>query len=181
MTWRLPMELRGVSEDARTVEGVVVPYDELSYLTPNPHGERVRRGAFTKSAAQRGDKVFLFRAHDHAHPVGKAVGFTDEADGLHGRFAIRSSVLGDETLDDIREGYLPGMSMGFAPLQTRRGHDGATEVVEGRLLEVSLVALGAYEGARVLALRTPWNTEHAPKPVPIDLSPTMPPWVYGLR
>jgi hypothetical protein len=87
--FRLPMELRGADVDGRTVDGCVVPYDEISYLTPNPDGERVLRGAFTKSATQRGSKIFLFRGHDHAHPVGRAVTFTDEPDGLHGTFRIR--------------------------------------------------------------------------------------------
>lgn len=177
MTYRLPMEIRGVDTDGRTVDGVVVPYDEISYLTPNPQGERVIRGAFTKSARQRGGKIFLFRGHDHGHPVGRAVDFRDEPDGLHGSFQIRESVLGDDTLADLRDGYLPGMSVGFRALQTRRGTDGAVEVVEGQLIEVSLVALSAYEGARVLALRS-YYPPTAPAQIPVDLSPVMPAWVY---
>jgi len=175
--YRLPMELRDVDSDGRTLEGVVVPYDETSYLTPNPAGERVLRGAFAKSAKQRGGRVFLFRGHDHGHPVGRAVTFSDEPDGLHGTFQIRTSLLGDETLADVREGYLPGMSVGFRPLQTRRGAAGETEVVEAQLMEVSLVAIGAYDSARVLALRE--AADVAPPPVWIGAPPpVMPGWLY---
>lgn len=181
MTYRLPMEIRGVDTAERVLEGVVVPYDEVSYLTPDPGGERVMRGAFTKSAAQRGDKIFLFRGHDHSHPVGKAVKFTDSDDGLHGTFRIRESVLGDEALADLREGYLPGLSVGFTALQRRRAKDGVSEVVEGRLMEVSLVSIGAYEGAQVLAVRTAFNIGHHPSPIPPNLSPVVPAWVYGAR
>jgi HK97 family phage prohead protease len=175
--YRLNMELRDVNPDGRTLEGVVVPYDETSYLTPNPAGERVLRGAFAKSAKQRGGRVFLFRGHDHAHPVGRAVSFTDEPDGLHGTFTVRSSVLGDETLSDVREGYLPGMSVGFRPLQTRQGAAGETEVVEAQLMEVSLVAIGAYDGARVLALR---HADYAYPPAVVlgNPPPVMPGWSY---
>jgi Escherichia/Staphylococcus phage prohead protease len=175
---RLNMEIRSVDPAERTVTGVVVPYDEVSYLTPNPDGERVMRGAFAKSARQRGDKIFLFREHDHAHPVGRALGFEDTDGGLTGTFQIRASVLGDETLSDVREGYLPAMSVGFKALQARRGADNATEIVEARLMEVSLVAIGAYDGARVLAVRSVFNIGNSPKQIQPDLSPVMPGWAY---
>jgi HK97 family phage prohead protease len=91
------------------------------------------------------------------------------------------SALGDETLNDVREGYLPAMSVGFRPVQTRRGTGGVTEVVEAQLVEVSLLPIGAYDGARVLALRSMHNVMHAPQPAPPNLSPTLPGWAYGVR
>jgi HK97 family phage prohead protease len=174
----LPMEIRSVDSDGRTVDGVCVPYDEISYFTPNPAGERVLRGAFAKSTAQQANRIFLFRGHDHARPIGRAVEFSDQPDGLHGTFRIRASVLGDETISDLSEGFLPAMSVGFRPLQTRRGARGETEIVEAQLKEVSLVSIGAYDGARVLALRGPVVI---PGQVQVDLSPTLPGWVYAVR
>lgn len=141
----------GIDGAGRIVEGICVPYDEISYLTPNPHGERVLKGAF--AAAGQTGPVFLFRGHDHQHPLGKAVSFTDEPYGLVGRFVVRESPAGDEVLEDVRDGYLPAMSVGFKPMQVRRGAQGETEVVEGMLKEVSLLPVGAYDGAKVLALR----------------------------
>lgn len=177
--FQLPMELRSVDSDGRTIDGVCVPYDEVSFLTPNPSGEIVMRGAFAKSVRQQADKVFLFRGHDHAHPVGKAISFDDRADGLYGTFRVRSSTLGDEVLDDVREGYLPAMSVGFKPMQTRRGRNGETQVVEAQLKEVSLLPLGAYEGAKVLALR---QAEMMRTPIvelsEIDMTPALPGWLY---
>jgi hypothetical protein len=184
MTTRLPMEVRSVDVDARTVEGVCVPWDETSYLTPNPAGERMKRGAFNKSITQRGDRIFLYRDHDHSRPVGRSESFSDQDDGLHGTFRIRESVSGNDALVDLREGYLPALSIGFRPLNSRRGPDGATEITEAQLLEVSLVSLPAYDGARVLALRTAWNAWHIPASLDItenDLSPTMPGWLYGYQ
>jgi HK97 family phage prohead protease len=178
MSYTLPMEIREVDATGRMLDGVAVPYDEVSYFTPNPDGERVRRGAFTKSAQQRLGKIFLYRGHDHAHPVGRAVSFADEPDGLHASFHIRESVLGDETIADLKDGYLPGLSVGFRPLQTRRGSAGETEIIEGQLMECSLVPMAAYDGARVLALRSAWNLDHVPQPVAFDLSPIVPGWVY---
>jgi HK97 family phage prohead protease len=177
--FQLPMELRGVDGDGRTIDGVCVPYDEISYLTPNPAGERVMRGAFAKSVAQQAGKVFLFRGHDHAHPIGKAVRFEDRSDGLYGTFQVRRSALGDEALSDVAEGYLPAMSVGFKPVQARRGSNGETEIVEAQLKEVSLLPLGAYEGARVFAMRAA-EALHIPtiELSEIDLRPTLPGWLY---
>lgn len=149
----LAMEIRSVDGGRRTVVGVVVPYDETSYLTPNPNGERIRRGAFTKSVAQRATKVFLNREHDEKATVGRSVRFDDGADGLVGEFHVRASALGDETLAELTDGYWPGLSLGFKPLQTCRGPDGATEVVDAYLGHVALTRNPAYLSAEVLELR----------------------------
>jgi len=45
------------------------------------------------------------------------------------------------------------LSVGFQALTATRGADGVREVKEGRLVEVSVVALPAYAGAAVLAVR----------------------------
>jgi Escherichia/Staphylococcus phage prohead protease len=173
------MEVRHVATETRTLDGVCIPYSETSYLTPNPRGERVLRGAFRKSAEQRAGRVFLYRDHDHTSPVGRALVFTDLDDGLHGSFHIRESVLGDQTLADVADGYLPALSVGFRSVQTRSGKDGATEVVEAALVEVSLVSLPAYEGAQVLALRTAFNRVLIPDTLE-EPYPIVPAWSYPL-
>ena len=91
-------------------------------------------------------------------------------------FHARPSVAGDEALEEARDGYLPGMSVGFVPVQHRRGRDGVREIVEARLLEVSLVPIPAYEGARVLAVReAAAGVEFAP--LDVDLAPILPAWI----
>ena len=147
------MEIRSVDMDERTITGVCAPYDEISYLTPDPSGERIIRGAFTKSLRQRHDKIFLFRGHDHGRAVARSTSFADDESGLVGVFHARPSAIGDEALEETRDGYLPGLSVGFRNVQLRRGDDGAREVVEAALIEVSLVTIPAYDGARVLAVR----------------------------
>jgi phage head maturation protease len=71
------------------------------------------------------------------------------------------------------------MSVGFKPVQVRRGSRGETEIVEGSLKEVSLLPLGAYDGARVLAMREAAMMITPTIPLDeIDFSPTVPGWVY---
>jgi hypothetical protein len=169
------MEIRSVDIDERTITGVCAPYDEVSYLVPDPAGERIMRGAFSKSLRQRADRVLLFRGHDHSRAVARSRSFDDNDAGLVGVFHARPSSLGDEALEEARDGYLPGMSVGFRTLQARRGDDGVREVVEAALLEVSLVTIPAYEGAAVLAVRGAEAFTFAPI-VLEDGPPGMPWW-----
>lgn len=145
----LAMELRGADMDARTITGTVVPYDEVSYLVPDPSGERIARGAFAKSIRQRADRVPLFRNHEHGVMLGSSRSWADGADGLTAVFGVRPGQLGDEVLEEVRGGWLPGLSVGFRALTRARGQDGVTEVREAQLAEVSLVTIPAYEGALV--------------------------------
>ena len=176
----LYLETRDMTVDGRNVIGRVVPYNETSYRVPGPTGERIRRGAFTRSIDERGDKVFLQREHNKnaacEHPgerVGKAVRWGDGDDGLVGEFHIRQSDLGDQTLEEIADGWWPYLSVAFRSMRHTRGADGAIEVLEAALAHVALVGAGAYEGAQVLAVRHDPRTVLAgwPERPEIDLSP----------
>jgi HK97 family phage prohead protease len=155
----LAMELREVNVGQRLVVGVVAPYDEISYLTPDPNGERIRRGAFARSIAHRAGKVPLLRAHSTAMRYGMSRTFTEEASGLVGEFVVYDGDLGDQLLEECRSGYLGAMSAGWLPLDARRGTDGVREITEAKLVEASLLGLGAYEGAGLLAVRNAQNLD----------------------
>jgi len=177
----LPMELRAVDAPARLIEGVVVPYDEVSYLTPNPEGERVRRRAFSRSIADRGDRIPLMRAHDHEVVYGRSVGFTEGDGGLVGEFRVNEGDRGDALLAEIRQGYLGSLSVGFQVVRSERDSEGVLEILEGRLHEVSVVGLPAYAGASMMSVRSAQDLEDllAPFKVPrpdVDLSPIPPIW-----
>jgi len=176
------MEIRDVTVARREIVGRVAPYDETSYLTGDPRGERLRRGCFATSIRQRGDRIPLCVGHNHGEP---AVGMSrqwSEDDGLVGLFEVRANERGDKVLEDVRDGYLPALSVGFAPIpsRARRGRDGALEITEAVLKEVSLVVVGAYDGAQVLAVRSAQDLDTllAPfaNPPRVDLTPFPTPW-----
>lgn len=182
MSDRLAMEVRSVDPDGRTVTGVVAPYDEISYLTGDPAGERIIRSAFKRSIDNRRDKVPLCLGHNHAGAaVGLSTDWVESDAGLTGVFRIKPGPVGDEVLEDVRGGYLGAMSVGFQALQRTRGDDGTVEVREAKLVEVSLVSVGAYDGARVLAVRVKQQMHELLKPFAnppaVDLSPFPQPWV----
>jgi uncharacterized protein len=165
------LELRVADLDERTVEGIVVPYGETSFMTPDPAGERFVEGSLNRTIRDRGDRVKLYRNHDYGRAVGRSVRWNPKDDrGLFGSFHIAETPAGDEVLNEAREGMLDAFSVGFRPVKVRRGADGAREVVEAALHEVSLAPLAAYDGARVLAVRTPSAVDVAEMP-PVNLEP----------
>jgi len=177
------MELREVNEARREIVGVVAPYDEVSYLTPDPNGERMRRGCFAKSIEQRATKIPLLRRHDQALKLGSSREWRDDAGGLLGAFGVNPGDAGDALLADCRDGYLDGLSAGWIPLGRTRGRDGVSEITEAKLIEVSAVAVPAYEGA-VLAVRDAQDLDTMLAPFrarpDVNLEP-IPPLVYRSR
>jgi HK97 family phage prohead protease len=153
MVDQLAMQIRGVEATRREIHGRVAPYDETSYLVGDPGGERLARGCFAKSIRQRETRIPLVLHHDLTRAVGMSRSWQDTTAGLDAVFRVRQTVEGDQALEDVHQGYLPALSIGFLPLSRRRGLDGVAEVREARLMEVSLVLIGAYDGARVLATR----------------------------
>ena len=150
------LELRIPDRAERIVEGIVVPWGETSFMTPDPRGERFTAGSLTRSVAERGDRVKLFVTHDHDRAVGRALAWdTEHRAGLWGRFRIAETPAGDEVLGEVAEGMLDAFSIGFRAIRAKRGADGAREILEAALHETSLCPTGAYDGARVLAMRTP--------------------------
>lgn len=184
--WNMTMDVRNVDAPGRTITGVVAPYDELTYLTPNPRGERITRGAFRRSIQNRGDKIPLCRGHGHEMVMGVSRTFLEDASGLIGEFVVNPGALGDAFLEDVRNGYLPYMSVGFIPTSggVEKGEDGVAEIREAKLVEVSMVGIPAYEGAALLSVRNAETTSDLFAPfrdVPKwDLDP-LPPFVYRPR
>lgn len=176
----LHMDIRAVDGPRREIVGMVAPYDETTYLVAEVGGERLRRGCFAKSIRERAERIPLLLGHNHAEPaVGRSVSWQETPDGLVGVFMVKTAGRGDEVLADARDGYLAGLSVGFQPEMRVRAADGASEVSEARLLEVSLVPIPAYSRAEVLAVRSAEEIqadiarllEPFANPAPVDLTP----------
>jgi Escherichia/Staphylococcus phage prohead protease len=154
-----PIEWRAVSTDERIVSGIAVPWNETSYLTPDPKGERFLPGSLTRTVKARGDRLKLFRGgreHQHDAAIARPISLDPRhADGLWIDWKIGRTPAGDAALAEVAEGLLDAFSVGFRAIRTGRGADGAREVAEAELLEVQLLPLGAYDGARVLEVRSP--------------------------
>jgi hypothetical protein len=144
----------GGSGPAYLVEGFVSTYD-----TKDLGGDVVLRGAFDASLAAMGDghqgapRVSFLRQHNHAHVLGKTLSLTSEAHGLHGRFKISRTPLGEETYQLLKDGALDSFSIGYLADEAEVAADGTRLLKQLTLLETSVVALPMNPRALVTAIK----------------------------
>jgi HK97 family phage prohead protease len=168
-----PLETRNaeaMDPEQRIMTLRLVPYGEVSHLVKHPGGERFLKGAFRKAAAEfrgRRTPLYLFRAHAHERAVGRALSLADTPEGPVAEFRVAATPAGDDVVTEYREGLLGAVSIGFRAVLDGIARDGVREVREASLLEASLLPIGAYEGAEVMAYREPADV--------VDLSAYLPP------
>lgn len=142
--------------DGRTVHGLAVPYGVTAEVSDGygTYLEEFAPGAFTRSIAQRGDKVRLFTQHEtRRFPIGRATNLVERPEGLHAEFYVSDTRDGNEALELVRDGVVDAFSIGFASVrEQQRGK--VTVRLEAALREVSLVHSPAYDGALVAGVRS---------------------------
>lgn len=145
------------SGDNRVIGGLVVPFDKPSkpvLLDGVPRIHSFTRGAFARTIKERLAKIRLHVEHEQKSlPVGKALEFREEGDGLHSRFEIANTSLGNDALTLVRDDYLTSFSVGISPIQFREEGERIIHL-ESRIDEVSLVSSPAFEGATAQAFST---------------------------
>jgi HK97 family phage prohead protease len=177
---KFDLELR-LSEDGdgRTVAGLAVPYEKISYQVPNAAGEMFMRGSLNKTAKDlmgSKRKLKIFKSHEHNTALGFATVLDpSHPDGLWVEMRIADTDAGNAALKEIREGVLDEISVGFRAIRETRNGDGVREIREAALGEISLCPLGAYgdQGSRVLAMRETFDPYRLPK------APTVPGWLLN--
>jgi HK97 family phage prohead protease len=155
----VPLEI--ADGDGRTLEARIIPYGESATICDPPdyemQQERFAPGAFDRqiNAAHR-VKVWLSTMHEQGLRgiVGHGEKLEDREDGVYATFRVHENPDGDKALQMVRDGLLPAMSVEFVDLQSVK-RAGFVERVRAHLERVSLVQVGAYRGAEVLALREP--------------------------
>lgn len=141
----------------RTVHGLAVPFGQTAEVQDGygpPYQERFEYGAFARSIRERCGKIRLFGNHQTRHfPVGKAVELREQSDGLYAAFEIAKTRDGDDALELVHSGTVDSFSVGFRPVRDRQ-ENGVTVRTEVALMEVSLTALPAYDGAGIAGVRS---------------------------
>ena len=140
----LRFEMNVVASDfaTRTIEGVVVPYDEVGRIAGVEY--RFRPGSI---AAAR-PRTPLLLDHDRGQPVGVLAELVDGPHGAIGRFKIDQTPAGDTALIQAASGSRGALSVG-AEVVNSSDVGGVVDVSAGLLHEVSLLALGAFPSATV--------------------------------
>ncbi len=136
--------------ESRTITGQAVPYNDPGRPASSLGGRGMvfLHGSLDRSLQARADKVRLLVQHDATHPVGRLVDWRNTDQGLDTTWKVASTPAGDLALAEASEGVRDGLSVGVEILDYEE-RDGYVNVLEAKLLEVSLVSLPAYDRARV--------------------------------
>jgi len=131
--------------DGRTVTALAVPFDAL----PND-GRRIAflPGSFKNTInGSRQTAVPFYGLHPSPMadelPVGHSIELTETAAGLIAKFRISNTPRGNDVLELIKDGTLPGVSVGVVPLRHRKA-GGRIEFQEVKLAHVAGVPDPAF-------------------------------------
>ena len=146
--------VKSVSE---TGNGEVEGYASI-FGNIDQHGEIVERGAFTKTIAERGDKVLFCWQHNKHEIIGKIVELREDQKGLYFRAQFAPTPRGQEARELLKMGALGGFSFGFNVLQEtqERLSNGRpiTRLKQLRLTEISAVSQPCNEEALPLGVKS---------------------------
>ena len=143
-------EIRATDAEKREVSGIAVPFNQTIDIGGG-WSERFEKGAVDLTA-----DVKLFR--DHEDIIGVVTEMEESDEGLLIRAKISDTVLGNETLNLVKDGAIRSFSVGFIPV-TDVKKDKTIIRTKVNLKEVSLVAFPAYDKAEVLSVREETNQE----------------------
>lgn len=118
-------------------------------------------------------EVVLLWQHDTTAPIGRMTHLTEESDGAYGTFRLADTDRAREARSLISDGIVRGLSVGFAPGQTRTSK-GVRTHLKAMLKETSLVTFPAYPSAGVLAVREEEPMEETPEETTVEESAAPP-------
>jgi len=149
----LEFKLTNIDAEGRTVEGIAAVFGNIDL-----GGDIIHPGAFTKTLAERGNKVKFLWQHDRAEPIGKPVEIREGPGGLHIKAVISDTARGRDALALLRDGAIDSMSIGYDPIAggtdyTRDGENTVRNLREIKLWEFSLVTFPMNEAAVVTGLK----------------------------
>lgn len=148
--------------DGRTVYGIAVPWDTPQRID-GELTEQFARGAFNHQLAAPQRVRF---AREHVQLGGSLIGVAkmmrDDQAGLYVELRTSKTPVGDETLELIRDGALPHLSIGFRERRNRRMPvTGNTERIQADLFEIAATLQGAFgDAAAVGGVRDARHATH---------------------
>ena len=118
----------------------------------------MQRGAFTKTLQERSRDIPILWQHDMNEPIGKPVALTETDRGLVLQAEISRTSRGRDVLQLLRDGVVRALSIGFEPVQYDMDQTDPENPIrhirEARLVEVSVVTLGADANALITEVRS---------------------------
>lgn len=131
-------------ESPRTITGVAVPWDTPAVVSS---GEKVafKRGAFDVNAKP----AKLIEGHNMSELRGVVTEIVDDESGLLFTAKFAKTRAADEAIELIKAGAYDSVSVGAIPVKYKYDKNGVMVVSKANLMELSLVAYGAFKDARI--------------------------------
>lgn len=167
---RFEMDVNAADLNARTIEGLIVPFGEVGKIAGRDY--RFQAGSVRLGRT----RTPLLVDHDRSNPVGVLAELTESEAGVMARFRVDETPDGDRALIQAASGSRGSLSIGAEVDAADDAAGGVVEVTAARVLEVSLLALGAFESAEVhrVAATATESGEPAEPPAPEDPPPPEP-------
>jgi len=133
-------------DDAGTITGTAWPFGSADRI-----GDMIERGAFTKALPP----LPMLASHDPADVVGvwEVVGEDDAGLQVKGRLLVDDVARAREVRALIRNRALTGLSIGFKTNKAAPRKGGGRTISDLDLVEISVVAIPAHPGARILSAK----------------------------
>lgn len=145
MKIQVPIKITAADNNARTISGRIVTYDEIAATSAG-------RTIF-KAGSVPMIPVKLNLEHDRTRPIGMTLSMDEALEngkpvGIDATFKIANTTAGTDALEEAMSGLRDGFSVGVA-VDDYETVDGAMIIKASELIEVSLVTEPAVRSARV--------------------------------
>jgi len=166
----LPVTLdAAASEDApKTITGIAVPWATIATVSD---GTKVSfaRGAFDVNAKA----AKLIENHDMSKMLGVVSELVDSDEGLLFTARFADTRASQDTIQLIKAGALDAVSVGADPIKFKYDKNGVMVVSEARLVELSVVAYGAFPDALITEIAASEPDADEPQPDELPQEETM--------
>src|SRR6056300_693497 len=143
--------------DADADRGIVKGY---GYYFDNKDSDNdiIRKGAYTKTIKENGERVKYLYQHNMMQPTGKMSELYEDDKGLVFVAEIPKTTLGKDVIELMKAGVITENSVGILPI-VKEDKGEYREIKEVKLFEISAVTLAANDQAKILDVKGTKNLD----------------------
>src|SRR6056300_1959595 len=143
--------------DADAEKGIVKGYGSY-FDNKDSDNDIIRKGAYTKTIKENGERVKYLYQHNMMQPTGKMSELYEDDKGLVFVAEIPKTTLGKDVIELMKAGVITENSVGILPVVKENKGD-YREIKEVKLYEISAVTLAANDQAKIMDVKSQQNLD----------------------
>jgi HK97 family phage prohead protease len=143
--------------DADADRGIVKGYGSY-FDNKDSDNDIIRKGAYTKTIKENGERVKYLYQHNMMQPIGKMSELYEDDKGLVFVAEIPKTTLGKDVIELMKAGVITENSVGILPVVKENKGD-YREIKEVKLYEISAVTLAANDQAKIMDVKSQQNLD----------------------